>query len=404
VGSFAVIPRFETRATGASAAADRLHVVVRRVGDEELAADVTTDLDASGEGEVSIRVDLREDPEVFLVMLEAIQSSDGAVLYVGSTEVSVSASGTASATVPLRTVATQLVLTQQPVGGVSGAALAIQPVLAVLDAQGNLVTTDNTTQVTVTISAGVGGTLGGTQTETAAGGVVTFTTLTLAGTVGQNYQLRFGVAGDELTAAVSSVVNVTLGTGAVSDPAGDTFETSASDGLVPPDLVSFSAMVSGGSVTIQLDFAQPVAPATSQSPNVVVGFIDIDIDQNPATGNQATADSYRTDGGSTGTGVDYSILLFPDIEGRFAVLDVQSVDVGSASAQFTGNSIIVTVPLSVLGGDDGAMDLSTTVGTIPEPTDYAPNVGSLRIGGAAAQSTALGRRHPEGRASWGARR
>jgi hypothetical protein len=296
VGSFAVIPRFETRATVASAAADRVHVVVRRAGDEELAADVTTDLDASGEGEVSIRVDLREDPEVFLVMLEAVQSSDGAVLYVGSTEVSVSASGTASATVTLRVA------------------------------------------------------------------------------------------------------------GGVSDPAGDTFETEASEGLVPPDLLNFSAVVSGGSVTIQLDFAQPVAPATSQSPNVVVAVIDIDIDQSPVTGNQATADFYRTDGATTGMGVDYVISLFPDSVGRYAVFDVESVDVGSALAQFTGNSIIVTVPLSVLGGDDGAMDLSTTVGTIPEPTDYAPNVGSLRIGGAATQSAALGRRHPEGRASWGARR
>ncbi len=87
--------------------------------------------------------------------------------------------------------ATQLAITTQPVGGASGAVLATQPVVLVQDAEGNTVTIDNTTQVTVAIQSGAGGTLGGTTTVTAASGVSTFANVTLAGTVGVNYVLRF---------------------------------------------------------------------------------------------------------------------------------------------------------------------------------------------------------------------
>ena len=106
--------------------------------------------------------------------------------------------------------ATQLAITTQPVGGASGASLATQPVVEIRDAQGNRVTTDNTTQVTVAIQSGAGGTLGGTTTVTASSGVVTFAGLTLTGTVGENYVLRFTATG--LTLADSNNVTVTAGT------------------------------------------------------------------------------------------------------------------------------------------------------------------------------------------------
>jgi len=107
--------------------------------------------------------------------------------------------------------ANQLAITTEPVGAGSGALLATQPVLVVQDAQGNTVTTDNSTQVTGTINSGNGGSLGGTQTATAVNGVVTFTDLTLSGLSTENYVLRFGVAGDVLTPALSTTVTVSVG-------------------------------------------------------------------------------------------------------------------------------------------------------------------------------------------------
>ena len=64
--------------------------------------------------------------------------------------------------------ASQLVVTMAPVGGANGAVLGTQPIVKILDSQGNVVTSDSTTQVTVSISGGTGGALGGTQTVTAS--------------------------------------------------------------------------------------------------------------------------------------------------------------------------------------------------------------------------------------------
>jgi hypothetical protein len=106
-------------------------------------------------------------------------------------------------------VASKLAVTTQPVGGASGAALTTQPVVTIQDAQGNTVTTDDTTVVTVEILSGGGGTLGGTLTATASSGVATFAGVTLAGTVGTDYVLRF--TSGSLTEADSAPVTVTAG-------------------------------------------------------------------------------------------------------------------------------------------------------------------------------------------------
>ena len=45
--------------------------------------------------------------------------------------------------------------------------------------------------------------------------------------------------------------------------------------------------------------------------------------------------------------------------------------VGTAVAD--GDSLTLTVPLASLGGDDGRVDAHVIVGTIPEPTDCAPD-------------------------------
>ena len=106
--------------------------------------------------------------------------------------------------------ATQLMITMQPVGGASGTALTVQPVVKICDAYGNTVTADNSTVVGVSILSGSGGTLGGTLTSTVSGGVGAFSGVTLAGLVGQNYVLQF-TSIPALTSVNSSAVTVTAG-------------------------------------------------------------------------------------------------------------------------------------------------------------------------------------------------
>ncbi len=98
--------------------------------------------------------------------------------------------------------ATQLVITTQPAGAVSGTALTTQPVLQIRDAGGNLVT-GATTAVTAAIASG-SGTLVGTATVTAVNGVVTFTNLRIDGAGA--HTLTFTAAG--LTPATSNSITV----------------------------------------------------------------------------------------------------------------------------------------------------------------------------------------------------
>ncbi len=96
--------------------------------------------------------------------------------------------------------ATQLVVTTAAAGATSGAAFTTQPAVAVRDAAGNVVLTDNTSLVTMTVSAGA--TVLGTATATAAGGVATFATVGLTGPAA-TYTLTFSRAG--LTAATPTI-------------------------------------------------------------------------------------------------------------------------------------------------------------------------------------------------------
>jgi hypothetical protein len=85
--------------------------------------------------------------------------------------------------------AAALFLRVSPGGAHVGSPLAIQPVVEVHDAHGNLVAAS--IQVTASVSAG---TLAGTAMQTAAGGVATFTDLALGGQVGAR-QLTFSAPG-----------------------------------------------------------------------------------------------------------------------------------------------------------------------------------------------------------------
>ncbi|MCA8916950.1 MAG: hypothetical protein KDB90_16285 [Planctomycetes bacterium] len=117
--------------------------------------------------------------------------------------------------------ATQLVVVTQPAGAAPGVAFATQPVVQVQDASGIVITSDNTTQVTVSITPATGASgavLSGTATVTAVNGVVTFSGLSidLAGT---GYTLDFDDGG-ALTDATSSAFNVSAGGGGGSGGGG----------------------------------------------------------------------------------------------------------------------------------------------------------------------------------------
>ncbi len=93
---------------------------------------------------------------------------------------------------PVSVDAAGLIVVTEPDDAASGTPLGVQPVIHVLDSQGNLLTSDNITVVTATLASGES-TLEGTTSATAADGVVRFTDLTLTGIVG-DHTLEFGAS------------------------------------------------------------------------------------------------------------------------------------------------------------------------------------------------------------------
>ena len=165
--------------------------------------------------------------------------------------------------------AEKVLMQTEPVGGASGAALTTQPVVKITDANGNMVTSSNAL-VRATIASGTGGTLGGTTMVSAVNGVVTFTNLTLTGTVGTNCTLGFG--SDGLTMVTSSTVQVTApltSIGAISGTA--TFGQVLTAGALSPSGATAtyqwqSSAASGGTYA-------DISGATDKSYTIVSGDI-----------------------------------------------------------------------------------------------------------------------------------
>ena len=106
--------------------------------------------------------------------------------------------------------ATKLAFLQQPTSAVGGATISPAVTVRIEDANGNLVTTDNTTTVTLAIGTNPGsGTLTGGGAATASGGIATFSGLSINKS-GTGYTLGAS-SSPVLTAATSSAFNITAG-------------------------------------------------------------------------------------------------------------------------------------------------------------------------------------------------
>jgi hypothetical protein len=119
----------------------------------------------------------------------------------GARSLDINATGVAGA-------AASVVLVTAPAGASSGTAFGTQPVLQLQDAFGNPVSQAGVS-VTAAITAGTGGTLGGTTSATSdANGTITFTNLSITGTSGS---FTLGFTSGVLTAASSGSFNVSAG-------------------------------------------------------------------------------------------------------------------------------------------------------------------------------------------------
>lgn len=156
----------------------------------------------------------------------------------------------------------------------------------------------------------------------------------------------------------------------VTDPLGDTFGT----GAVQHDITSVNAVFTSTTLTFTVNFSGAVSAASANNARSVTGFIDIDADRNAATGARPLT-GLLAPGIEPDLGVEYGIDLGFEsaLPGFVAVYNaVTFATVGVAPVTFSTNTLSVSVPLALLGGN-ALVNYAVIVGTSSEATDRAPN-------------------------------
>lgn len=164
-----------------------------------------------------------------------------------------------------------------------------------------------------------------------------------------------------------------------SDPTGDTFGT----GGTQLDIVELTGNVVGNSLVIGVTFAGPISAPDSGAANAVDGIIDLDTDQDGSTGAVPFVEVV-TGNPTTGMGDEFHVDFFgySSIDSAVDLVDDRpGGGVTRVPVTIGPNTVTVVIPLGDLGNDDGAVNLAAVMGTFVEPTDVAPNQGSLTTEG-----------------------
>jgi hypothetical protein len=147
------------------------------------------------------------------------------------------------------------------------------------------------------------------------------------------------------------------------------------DASGPPPLVD-NVGVDAGFNPDMLTLSATFNAATDMSN--LVGYIHLDTDQDPSTGIPPAA-QFGT--ANQDLGADYFLNLFnlPSL-GVIGVFDQNSNFITDVVPTVQDQSIRVSIPLSVLGGDDGRVNFSMVLGNDRGATEWAPDSGHAQVG------------------------
>ena len=146
------------------------------------------------------------------------------------------------------------------------------------------------------------------------------------------------------------------------DPLGDTF---GGTGFDAHDIISIETEATGSEIVFIVSFAAEIASVD------LISFIDIDTDQDSSTG--VTSNQTNFGPGPSGLGIEFFIFV-GELSSEVAVTDALTrLPVGFAPIVFEPTSFTVTLPTSIIGGDDGNVNYGVTVGNRSEATDVATN-------------------------------
>ena len=166
-------------------------------------------------------------------------------------------------------------------------------------------------------------------------------------------------------------------------------------GMGPPllDIAAMFMLFDANFLHFEMTFLTPISAPSSGQPNGVVGLLEFDTDQNAATGLSPAQNQFSPPFASLVAGIDFGVVLFTEIDhpGFVDVFDASTMKiVDTVAITYGPMSFSGSIPLASLGGDDGILNFTTTIGTFPQPTDATDVVGTSKLIPAPAAMALLG--------------
>jgi len=267
--------------------------------------------------------------------------------------------------------ATQLVFSTQPSStATAGVAFAQQPVVSVQDAGGNVVTTDNATSVMLALTTPNGATLAGTTSQTASGGVASFTNLSVDKTGSYTFT---ATSTPSLTSALSSGFTIQPGTATqlvfLQQPTSAQSTVAIAPAVTAAIEDSFGNVVTSNTSTITVSLASSTPPggalsgSSSQLASAgVATFGNLSIDKVGSYTLGASGGGFTAPASNS-----FSITLGPATQLVFSTQPSSTATAGVAfaqqpvvSVQDAGGNVVTTdnatsVTLGFTGGDSSAV-------------------------------------------------
>ncbi len=177
---------------------------------------------------------------------------------------------------------------------------------------------------------------------------------------------------------------------AFDDPVGDTaLFTGGAESSPALDVRRVRGVVGPDSLRLTLDFAAPIARATTSAPNSLIAAIAIDADDDAATGTPldegSGTDSSFTGpfAAETGMGAEYFVFVDPASGGDGDVVYFLFPDetVATFPVTYDDSSATLRLPLSSVGISPGArFRVMGIVGNPQRLTDIIPDEGGYALG------------------------